>query len=106
MKIPSPKPYGVALDAFCRPELLTKDREHYAAEHERIFGPPKAKPGHYSYRYVGGKRIEIPNPSTCPAILNEIGIMAHKIDVTFIKTGLKVGQTMKGPCGSTIGRFQ
>jgi hypothetical protein len=106
VKVPSPLPYGVNYSALCRPGLLTKDTAHYAAEHERIFGPPKAKPGHYSYRYVGGKRIEIPNPSTCPPILNEIGIKAQKIDVTFIKTGLKVGETMKGPCGSTIGRFQ
>ena len=65
MKVPGPKPFGVSLDAMCRPELLTKDRAHYAAEHERIFGPPKAKPGHYRYVYRSGKRTEIPNPSTC-----------------------------------------
>ena len=66
MRVPSPKPFGVANDSLCRPALLTKDSEAYQSEHERIFGKPSALHGHTRYVYRNGERVEIRNPSTNP----------------------------------------
>jgi len=67
MKVPSPKPFGVAYDAMVRPELLTTDRKALQKNWDRVFGrKPTALPGHTRYIYRNGERIEVRNPSTNP----------------------------------------
>lgn len=69
MKVPGPKPFGVTYDSMCRPELLTKNNDVLRENWDSIFGPrPTALPGHTTYRYRDGKRIEIRNPSTNPDV--------------------------------------
>lgn len=65
-KIPSPKPYGIAHDAWSREGSKNKNSEQYLSNYDAIFRKkPKKRPGgHVTVIHKGGKIYELPNPST------------------------------------------
>jgi hypothetical protein len=63
-KIPSPKPFGIAHDAWSREGSKCKNSPQFLDNYDNIFKDRKKTAGHVTIVYKNGKRYELPNPST------------------------------------------
>lgn len=79
MKPTQHAPIGTTATTGARNWQTTKNQQHYADEHERIFGPRKKRPGLTVTVWRDGKRKEYRNaeklsPSECGIRMRKTGI--------------------------------
>ena len=63
-KIPSPKPYGIAHDAWSREGSKMKNSDKFNENYDDVFKNRIKISGHVTILYRNGQKYELPNPST------------------------------------------
>jgi hypothetical protein len=64
MKIPGPKPLGIAHDAWSREGSKNKNSDRFRENYDHIFKNRKPIKGHVKIVWKNGKRYELFNPAT------------------------------------------